>query len=337
MTTTARSSLPLRILRAPALHFALAGALLFEAARLGPQVPWAHSAVERSARVIDLHAERVRGLKRDYALVNQRNADQDEVRKLVDNAVTEEILFREAIARGFEQGDRAILWRLVQKMRYLGEDHGDDVGTIFQRAIKMGMHLSDPVCRQMLLEKMRLVVGWSAPRPTDEELSAWYSTHGDEFGQAERLTLRHVFFDRGRRGVDGALQAAEDAFRKAVGQGPEAAAALGGDPFVNGKHMVGQSPGDLGKFFGPDFTKQVLTMPAGHWEGPVESPYGWHLVFIEKRFDPRVPALSEVRSRVEKNYENERRQDRVDEFLVKVRPLYEVRIDESALKGGAGD
>lgn len=337
MTATARSPLVARILRAPALHFAVAGALLFAATSLGRQVPWASSAVDPELRVIAMDAERIRGLKRDYALANQKNAGEAETRKLVENTITEEILFREAIARGFEQGDRAVAWRLVQKMRYLGEDHGDDVGTIFQRAIKLGLHLSDPVCRQILVEKMRLVIGWSAPRPTEEGLAAWYSTHSGEFGQAERVTLRHVFFDRGRRGADAARQAAEDASRKSVGQGPEAAAALGGDPFVMGRRLASQGPVDLEKFFGPAFAKQVLTIPAGDWEGPVESTYGWHLVFIEERFDPRIPPMDEVRSRVEKNYENERRQSRVDEYLEKVRPLYDVRIDESAMKGGLGD
>lgn len=337
MTTTARPPLRARILRAPALHFAVAGALLFAAERAVHRTPSGASAVDADARVIVMDADRIRGLKRDYTLANQRNAGQEEVRGLVERAVTEEILFREGIARGFEQGDRAIAWRLVQKMRYLGEDHGDDMGLLYQRALQMGLHLSDPVVRQILVEKVRLVVGWAAPRPTDAELEAWYAQHGSEFGQAERVTLRHVFFDRGRRGADDARQAADEAARKAVGQGPEAAAALGGDPFVMGKRLAGQGPVDLEKFFGPAFAKDVLTMPAGSWQGPVESAYGWHLVYVEQRFDPRVPALAEVRSRVEKSYENAVREARVDAYLAKVRPSYEVRIDEEALQGGVDD
>jgi len=337
VTTAARSPLFARILGAPALHFAVAGALLFAASMAAGRLPWSASAVDGRDRVIVVDAERIRGLKRDHTLANQRNASEEEVRLLVDKAVTEEILFREGIARGFELGDRAIAWRLVQKMRYLGEDHGDDVGTLYHRALGMGLHLSDPVVRQILIEKVRLVIGWSAPPPTDEELEAWYAAHSGEFGQAERVTLRHVFFDRGRRGADGARQAAEDALRKSVGQGPEAAAALGGDLFVMGKRLAGQGPGDLEKFFGPAFARQVLSLPSGRWEGPVESSYGWHLVFIEQRFDPRVPELKEVRSRVEKNYENSRREARVEEYLAGVRPQYEVRVDEEAFRGGVGD
>jgi peptidyl-prolyl cis-trans isomerase C len=151
------------------------------------------------------------------------------------------------------------------------------------------------------------------------------------------VTLRQAFFDRGRRGADGARRAAEDALRKAFGQGAEVAAALGGDPFVMGKRLVAQGALDLDKFFGPNFSRQALSLPQGSWEGPLESVYGWHAVFVEQRSDPRIPDLAEVRSRVEKTYENERRNARVAEYLEHVRPHYDIRIDEAEIRGGADD
>ena len=51
----------------------------------------------------------------------------------------------------------------------------------------------------------------------------------------------------------------------------------------------------------------------------------------------RVPELAEVRSRVEKMYENFRRAQRVSEYLDGIRPQYTIEIDESAIDGGSGD
>jgi len=334
---TSSASRPAGILAAPALHFAVAGVLLFAGSRLLESAGWTFGAATPGSHVIVVDAARVEGLKRDYALSNQGKASTEETRALVDRMVSDEILFREGLARGFELGDRSIAWRLVQKMRFLGEDHGEDVGTLYQRALAMGLHLSDPVVRQVLVEKVRLVVGWSSPAPSDEELAAWYAEHQSEYGQAERVTLTHVFFDRQRRGAEGAKAKADEAAIKSTGQGVDVAAALGGDPFVMGKRLTGQGPNDLGKFFGPAFSKEALTLPAGQWQGPIESVFGWHLVFIEKRFDPRVPELAEVRSRVEKGYENFRRAGRLAEFLESVRPNYTVRIDEAAIGGGSDD
>ncbi|MFN2375167.1 MAG: peptidyl-prolyl cis-trans isomerase [Candidatus Binatia bacterium] len=320
------------LLRAPALHFAVAGALLFSVANfLGGDA--AGGGADAGERLIVVSAERIRGLQRDYRLANLGRAGKDETRALVDKMIADEILFREGLARGFEQGDRAIAWRLVQKMRYLGEDNGEDVANLYERALGLGLHLSDPVVRQVMVEKVRLVVGWAVPAATDEELSDWYAQHQHEFGQAARATFRHVYFERSRRGNDAARQAAEEALLKSVGQGAEAQAALGGEPFLMGKRLVSQGPADLDKFFGPVFSKQVLTLPAGSWQGPVESAYGWHLVFVEQRFDPKVPELAEVRGRVEKQYESSRRQERVATYIESVKSNYTIRVDEDAVQG----
>lgn len=324
------------ILRAPALHFAVAGALAFAAASVIEAREWTGSRVDPEDRRIVIDAEQIRGLQRDYKLANLSLASKEDTEALVEKAIDDEILFREGLARGFEQGDRAIAWRLVQKMRYLGEDGDDDLATLYHRAIELGLHRSDPVVRQILIEKVRLVVSWASPTPTDAELEAWYDEHKGEFGRAERVTFRHVYFDRTRRGADGARQAAEDALRKAVGQGSEAQAALGGDPFLIGKRLAGQSPADLEKLFGGSFPATVPGMPPGSWQGPVESAYGWHVVFVEERIDPDIPPLAEVRSRVEKQYENERRAERVAEFLEGVRPAYTIEVERSAIRGGQG-
>lgn len=321
-----------RILKAPALHFAVAGALLFLLATTsGSGGDPRHASAEAGAREIVIDANRIRGLQRDYSLANQVQPTPAETRALVDNLITEEILFREALARGFEQGDRAIAWRLVQKMRFLGEDQGEDVAVLYRKALDLGLHRGDPVVRRILVENIKLVVSMVVPEPTDEELAAWYDEHRDEYAQAGRVSLRHVFFDRGRRGDEEARRAAETSAIVAEGHGGEIASALGGDPFVMGKTLAGQNRADLAKVFGPAFAEEVVSMSAGRWRGPVESAYGWHLVLIEKRFDPRIPELAEVRSSAAKNFNVSRRNQRVAEFLETLRPSYTVRVDEDAV------
>lgn len=329
------STLVGNILGAPALHFAAAGALLFFA---GPafeddaQGPGGPAGISRDI-VID--ATRIRGLRRDYGLANKQIAGEAETRALVDSLVSEEILFREGIARGFEQDDRSIGWRLVQKMRYLGEDNGDDPGIVYHRALKMGLHLSDPIVRRILVEKVRLIIGRAAPKPSEQELADWYAAHRDEYAQAGRVSLRQLFFDRGRRGDDGAREAAAAAAVRAEGHGLEVERSLGGDPFVMGSRLAAQGRNDLTKLFGPGFADEALALPQGVWSKPVESPYGWHLLWIDERIDARVPGLSEVRSRVEKSYESGKREQRVEAFLADARTRYTVRIDEAAIREAA--
>jgi parvulin-like peptidyl-prolyl isomerase len=321
-----------RILFAPALHFTLAGVLLFFATG-GPAA--VSTPADVAAHRITVDAVRIEGLRRDYSLANHKIATEAETRALVDTMVTEEILYREAVARGFEQGDRSIAYRIAQKMRFLGEDHGDDSAELYRRGLKLGLHRSDPVVRRILVEKIRLVIARAAAEPTEEELVAWYAEHAAEYGQAGRVTLRHVFFDRDRRGAEAAKEAAAGAAVLAEKHGAEIASALGGDPFVMGSELKAQSREDLTKFFGASFADEALSLPVGSWSAPVESAFGWHLVLVEERFDARVPTLAEVHSRVLKSYENAARNRRVLEFLERTRPLYDVRIDEDAIRGGA--
>jgi peptidyl-prolyl cis-trans isomerase C len=50
----------------------------------------------------------------------------------------------------------------------------------------------------------------------------------------------------------------------------------------------------LGKEFGPNFALAVAKLAPGSWQGPVESGFGWHLVFIDVLIPGRVPAFEEV-------------------------------------------
>ncbi len=47
-----------------------------------------------------------------------------------------------------------------------------------------------------------------------------------------------------------------------------------------------RAPDYLGKEFGPAFALAVAKLPPGSWQGPIESGFGWHLVFV----DTLVPA-----------------------------------------------
>ena len=322
-----------KLVGAPALHFAAAGAFcFFLSSAVGPG-DTGTAVTSPQARRIVVDATRIRGLRRDYKLANHATAGEEETRALVENLVMEEILFREALAMGFERADRSIGWRLVQKMRYLGEDSGEDIQALYERALAMGLHKSDPVVRRILVEKLRLIVGHTGPPPSDEQLRRWFDAHQRQYGQAARVTFRHVFFDKGRRGADGAKQAADEAALQVVDHGAEIASAVRGDPFVMGSDLPAQGKNDLMKLFGPKFAEEVPSLPEKKWSGPVESTYGWHVVWIEKKFDPRVPELSEVRTQVEKNLEASRREEKVVEYLARVRPAYTIEIDEAAVRG----
>ena len=55
-----------------------------------------------------------------------------------------------------------------------------------------------------------------------------------------------------------------------------------------------RAPDQLGKEFGPPFAQAVAKLPPGSWQGPIESGFGWHLVFVDSMIPGRVPAFEEI-------------------------------------------
>ena len=50
----------------------------------------------------------------------------------------------------------------------------------------------------------------------------------------------------------------------------------------------------IAKEFGPQFAVAIEKLKPGSWQGPVESGYGWHLVFVGTVIPGRIPAFEEI-------------------------------------------
>ncbi len=55
-----------------------------------------------------------------------------------------------------------------------------------------------------------------------------------------------------------------------------------------------RTPSAVAKEFGPQFAVAIEKLKPGSWQGPVESGYGWHLVFVDTVIPGRIPAFEEI-------------------------------------------
>ncbi len=55
-----------------------------------------------------------------------------------------------------------------------------------------------------------------------------------------------------------------------------------------------RAPDYLGKEFGPRFAQAVAKLAPGSWQGPIESGFGWHLVFVDTVIPGCVPNFEEI-------------------------------------------
>lgn len=105
-----------RILKEPVVQFALIGVALFVYFQTTAENGPAEAATAQQVEISE--AEIARMLDR-YRTVWRRPPSLDELQSLVDTAIREEILVREALTLGLDRGDAAIRNRLRQKMQFL--------------------------------------------------------------------------------------------------------------------------------------------------------------------------------------------------------------------------
>ena len=111
-----------------------------------------------------------------------------------------------------------------------------------------------------------------------------------------------------------------------------------GDRFLYQYRFDRQSPSQIARIFGSAFSERIATLDLGEWRGPVASGYGFHLVRVSERTEPRQPALPEVRDKVRWDVIAERRQQIDSAFYEELRGRYQVTIDEDAgLENRAGE
>jgi hypothetical protein len=108
------------------------------------------------------------------------------------------------------------------------------------------------------------------------------------------VSFRHLYFSPDRRGPQ-TREDAVSALGKLAGQPEDSplAASLA-DPFMFQDYYGDRSSEQLAGEFGPGFAQAVAKLTPGSWQGPIESGYGWHLVFVDSLVPGRIPDFEEI-------------------------------------------
>ena len=283
-----------RLLREPLVHFLAAGLVLFGlSALLGESF-----GAGDDRRRIEVSAGRVRQLRDTWTRQRGAPPTRAQLDGLIEDFIREEVLYREAIASGLDQGDAIVRRRLAQKVEFLAQSVASTV------------------------------------EPTDAELQAFFEANSERYVAPEQVGFEHVYFSRERRGP-GAEEAARGALALLTGGGPAAAeAAALGDRFMLQRAYPPQTRDQIRDLFGPRFAARVFELPPDVWTGPVESSYGAHLVRVRRRVPSRLPALAEVRGAVTRDLDEQRLRSAADEYYARLRARFEIEVDLDPDSGG---
>ncbi|WP_439375638.1 peptidylprolyl isomerase [Bradyrhizobium sp. DASA03120] len=89
----------------------------------------------------------------------------------------------------------------------------------------------------------------------------------------------------------------------------------------------------MAKEFGPGFAVAAAKLPAGSWQGPVESGFGWHLLFVDTVTSGRLPAFEEVEAEVKTAWLAEQKVQAWQKAYEEMRSKYEVLLPAERVPG----
>lgn len=195
---------------------------------------------------------------------------------------------------------------------------------LFREALALGLDRDDTIVKRRMVQKMDFLAQdlAGARDSTSAELRQWFREHTARFTQPPRVSFRHLYFSFDKRGP----RARDDAAR-ALQQLP-AAAAKHADPFMFQDEYAERTPDQMAKDFGPVFARSLFTLKPGAWQGPIESGYGWHLVYVASLTPERLPDFEEVEAEVKADWIAEQAELAKRRVYDAMRARYEVVLPE---------
>ena len=274
------------VFRKPAVHVILLGLIVAVAILLAKGPPTA----DASKRVVITGADLLQQ-RAAFMRTWQREPTAEELRGALEQHIRQEVLYREALARGYDRDDLVVRRAMQQKMEFLAASQA----------------LQEP--------------------PSEEEIEAFFALRKERYRLPAVLSFAQVYLSPDQRGA-AAEQDAIDLLAQLRAEDPEPdALRTWGDAIMLDTFYADQTERDVSAAFGELFAEAVVRLPIGEWQGPVSSGYGLHLVKVIEREDSRVPEWREVAGRVVNDMEFEARAAARDQLYQEIAQNYEVVLD----------
>ena len=258
-----------KLLKEPLLHFLILGAVLFLLYSIVSDSPEEETEVANAERVVSKEIvvtnARIENLVARFKQSWRRDPTEQERQGLIDEYIRDEVMYRQALTMNLDQDDPSVRKRMRQKLEFLTNDISD---------------LSPP---------------------SEEELQAYLKENAQKYFLDAEFTFVQIFFSKKKHGDK--LQSVIDATRAKL---PEKLEGLDlrtvGDPTMLAPSMQGASRREVANGFGAAFANSLRDLPEGSWQGPIESGFGTHLVFLSERTTGEASPLDQVREEVKRDW-----------------------------------
>ncbi len=247
---------------------------------------------EHSDRSISITEREITWLTETWSRQWQRPPTEAEMQGLIADYLRETLLEREARALELDRDDLIVRRRLAQKMDFI------------------------------LADTARLA------EPTDAELRALYDADRARFDVPPAISFTMLFFSAEKRS-DRAAADARDVLARLLKAGAGVAPGSIGDATLLPDGMQDVDEQAIAGVFGDAFAKAVIALPAGTWQGPVESAFGLHLVRVTERRDAQPRPFEAVRTMLAEDWQRRGEQAAKEAYFKGLLDRYDIVATDS--------
>jgi parvulin-like peptidyl-prolyl isomerase len=257
------------LLKEPLLHFLIIGLVLVGGERIVNSDIYANSAYKilvDDKVLSQFLQQQAKTFKPEQAKKTLAAMSKGDRELLIDDYVRGEVLYREALILNLDRNDPIIRRRLIQKMDYLSQGFYEEIVPL-----------------------------------TAEQITAFYQRNKEDYRRPASATFTHIFVSKETLSSRDSKSIAEtlmiEVNRSRV---PFENAGRYGQRFLYNRNYVNRDSQEIASHFGSEFNqnlfllKPVESVARNPWQGPLESNYGWHLVFLTKSNESIVPPLTDV-------------------------------------------
>ena len=229
-------------------------------------VSYIQQQTNRQSREINIDNEQVNLMIVNYKTQTGSLPSKQQLDAMIDDYIKQEISYREAKKMGLDKDDEIIRRRLAQKFDFLQTD------------------LSE------------------IPVPTEEDLKQFYKNNPALFRNDATVSFSHIYFSTDNSTDSIAKQRALVVLQQ-LKQTNLLRAPEKGDRFPLQYDYTDQVAVDIQQNFGDKpILKELFTAPLHSWFGPVQSGYGWHLLYVTKIESAREIPFASIKEEVKTQY-----------------------------------
>ncbi len=201
---------------------------------------------------------------------------------------------------------------------------------LLKEALRRGLDRDPDVKELMDVARKKILVAKLIEKEVDQkihvngdEVAKYYEFHKEEFMTPLLLRASHILVKTEEDAIliKTALDAGSDFEETARLKSMDATAIRGGDL---GFFQKGQ--------FVPEFEKVVFSMKKGEISDPVKTPFGYHVIRLNDRVEPRLRELKAVKGVVEERLVLEKRSQAFKELVQKLKGNVKIEVNEKELE-----